>query len=100
MADNYVMQSISVAMAKDKLPLYLHLAENGETIAITRHGKQIAVITGAAPVAEEPSAFELAYRRFRMQIEAEKDYTDKDWDECFNIPRSIQPGPRHPEDFE
>ena len=94
------MQSISVAMAKDKLPHYLHLAENGETIAITRHGKQVAIISGTALVVDEPSSFELAYRRFRMQIEAEKDYTSEDWDECFNIPRSIQSGPRHPEDFE
>ena len=94
------MQSISVAMAKDKLPHYLHLAENGETIAITRHGKQVAIISGTALVADEPSSFEIAYHRFRMQIEAEKDYSTEDWEQCFDIPRSIQTGPRHPEDFE
>ena len=94
------MQSISVATAKNKLPMYLHLAENGETISITRHGKQIAVITGAAPVADEPSSFELAYRRFRMLLMSEKDYSSEDWEKCFDIPRPIQSGPRHPEDFE
>ena len=93
------MQNVSVAAAKDKLPLYLRLAENGETIGITRHGKQIAVITGTVPDENEPSAFELAYRRFRLQLSSEKDCFSEEWNECFDIPRTIQPGPRHPEDF-
>ena len=36
------------------------------------------------------SSFVLAYRRFRKQIEEEKDYTDKDWEECFDIPRKVE----------
>ena len=36
------MQSVSVAVAKDRLPYYLHLVEQGEVVQITRHGKPIA----------------------------------------------------------
>ncbi|MBP5163001.1 MAG: type II toxin-antitoxin system prevent-host-death family antitoxin [Spirochaetales bacterium] len=94
------MQSISVAIAKDKLPLYLHLAESGETIEVTRHGKPVAIISSVNPAVETPSAFELAYHRFRMQLEADKEYTDAEWERIFDIPRPVHPGPRHPEDFE
>ena len=94
------MQSISVAIAKDKLPLYLHLAESGETIEVTRHGKPVAIISSVNPAVETPSAFELAYHRFRMQLEADKEYTDEQWERIFNIPRPVDQGPRHPEDFE
>ena len=96
------MQSVSVAVAKDKLPSLLHLVEQGEDIEITRHGKPIAIITHMIeePVSgDEPSRFEIAYRHFREQIEADSDYTDEDWNEYFNIPREIQTGIRHEEDF-
>ncbi len=41
------MKQVSVGEAKNKLPLFLHLAESGEEIQITRHGKMVAYINGA-----------------------------------------------------
>ena len=96
------MQSISVALAKDRLPYYLHLAEQGEVIEITRHGKSVAVITrstGKAPESE-PSGFEMAYMSFRSRLEQDASWSEADWKAYFDIPREIQNGPRHAEDFE
>ena len=96
------MQSVSVAVAKDRLPALLHLVEQGEEIEITRRGHPIAVITQwlSEPAPRGPSAFEIAFSKFREQIESDTDYSDEDWNEYFNIPREIQLGLRHEEDFE
>ena len=94
------MQSIPVAVAKDKLPFYLHLAEQGETIEITRHGKPIAVISRTLKNGDTPTGFELAYQKFRTQMDSLPTLSDEEWNRYFAIPRSIQPGSRHEEDFE
>ena len=94
------MQSVSVAVAKDKLPFYLHLAEQGETIEITRHGKPIAVISKALDSSETISGFELAYQKFRTQMNDLPPFSEDDWKNYFEIPRTIQRGLRHEEDFE
>ena len=96
------MQSVSVAYAKDKLPSLLHLVEQGENVEITRHGKTVAVITssGSGPsTGNTLSPFEKAYFRFREQIESDESYTEEDWNNCFNIPRVVEMGLRHEEDF-
>ena len=96
------MQSVSVAYAKDKLPSLLHLVEQGENIQITRHGKTVAVITcpgGASVAADAPSPFERAYRAFRARIESDNGYSEKDWNDYFNIPRAVEMDLRHGEDF-
>jgi prevent-host-death family protein len=96
------VQSVSVAYAKDKLPSLLHLVEQGENIEITRHGKTVAVITGAVSgttTENSASPFETAYRRFRALVEADGSYTEEDWNDCFNIPRAVEMNLRHEEDF-
>ena len=40
------MRQVSVGEAKNKLPYFLHLAEKGEQIQITRHGKMVALLNG------------------------------------------------------
>lgn len=96
------MQSVSVAVAKDRLPYLLHLVEQGETVQITRHGKPIAMITQIDGYMQEhePTNFDIAYAAYRKRIADEEGFTDEDIDRCFNIPREIQIGLRHEEDFE
>jgi len=94
--------NVSVAYAKDNLPSLLHLVEQGENIRITRHGKAVAVITseGAGSLMGNTSSpFETAYRRFRALVEADADFTEEAWKECFNIPRTVEMDLRHGEDF-
>ncbi|MBR6583283.1 MAG: type II toxin-antitoxin system prevent-host-death family antitoxin [Treponema sp.] len=38
------MQSIPIFEAKNKLPLYIHMVEQGESFEITRHGKPVAYL--------------------------------------------------------
>ncbi len=96
------MHSVSVAVAKDKLPYYLHLVEQGDVIEITRHGKPVAVITQATSncMEQEPTYFDIAYAAYRKRLESEDGFTDEDIDKCFNIPRETYVGLRHEEDFE
>ncbi len=97
------MQSVSVAVAKDRLPYFLHLVEQGETVQITRHGKPIAIITQTVGgnKEQEPTNFDLAYEKFRKQLKDENlGLTEAEWEEYFNVPREIQLGLRHEEDFE
>lgn len=97
------MQSVSVAVAKDRLPYYLHLVEQGEVVQITRHGKPIAMITQIDDDIQkhEPTNFDIAYAAYRKQLEEDDlGLTDEEWDEYFNIPREMQIGLRHEEDFE
>lgn len=96
------MQSVSVAVAKDKLPYLLHLVEQGEDIEITRHGNPVAVITQwlTIPNPKQPSNFDIAYDHFRKQMEEVEFFSDEEIDSIFNQPREIQIGLRHEEDFE
>ncbi len=96
------MQSVSVAVAKDRLPYFLHLVEQGETIQVTRHGKPIAMIIRTEEDGEQvPTSFDIAYAKFRKQLDEEKlELNQEEWEEYFNIPREVQLGPRHEEDFE
>lgn len=95
------MQSVSVATAKDKLPSLLHLVEQGEVIEITRHGNPIALITQMTldPPDKQPSKFEIAYANYRKKMEKDGFFSSEEIDSCFNIPREIQMGLRHEEDF-
>ena len=83
------MQSVPVAVAKDRLPYYLHLAEQGEVIEITRHGRPVAVLTRSAGsvAAEEPSGFERAYMSFRSRLEQDASWSENDW----NCPTICEP---------
>ena len=50
------MSAYSIAEAKDRLSSLVRQAEEGEEVAITRHGKVVAYLRSAAePVARRPS---------------------------------------------
>ena len=97
------MQQVPVFEAKNKLTLLLHIIESGETVEITRHGKPIAVLckkeTAASHIAtEKEDPFLLAYKNFRHSMTDNTEWTDEEWNRCFDIPRPVC-NIRHQEDF-
>ena len=74
---------------KNNLPLCNNRSESGEAINSTSHVEH-AVTAGPEPITGNLSTFELAYRRFRMLLMSEKDYSAEDWEKGFDISRSIQ----------
>lgn len=93
------MTAVPIFEAKNKLPFFIHLAEEGETIQLTRHGKPVARI-----IAEEECAQKTEGEIFMAKVmewrEKCKDWlTNEDIDDTFNIKRTIEPNIRHPEQF-
>lgn len=58
-----VVENIGIYEAKNKLSEILDRVEAGETIAITRHGKQVALLT---PVHQDRSSSRQAIERLRQ----------------------------------
>jgi prevent-host-death family protein len=65
------MKVIGAFEAKNKLGQLLDLAEQGEEVTITRHGKAVARIVPAVPSAGRGEA-QAAIRRIRQRAEALK----------------------------
>ena len=95
------MRQVSVGEAKNKLPYFLHLAEKGEQIQITRHGKMIACINGAEQneIISKKKRFLDSVQKWRAK-NAEWLLNDSEADEIFASNRQIEKDVRHPEDFE
>ena len=95
------MRQVSVGEAKNKLPYFLHLAEKGEQIQITRHGKMVALLNGV-----EQNEIVSKKKRFLDSIQnwreknAEWLLNDSDANDIFASSRQIEKDVRHPEDFE
>ena len=87
---------------KNKLSTFVNLAEQGERIEITRHGKTAAVLVNVDTISSNEeittTPFYIAYMDFRKKLEREK-LTEAEWKESFDIERR-KSVPRHPEDFE
>lgn len=97
------MRQIPLFEVKNKLSFYVNLAEQGEPIEITRHGKTSAVIVSAETQENQintykKSPFYLAYLNFRKKMDLEG-FTEEEWQKTFEIERR-QSIVRHPEDFE
>ena len=95
------MQQVSVGEAKNKLPYFLHLAEKGEQIQITRHGKMIACINGAEQneIVSKKKRFLDSIQNWRAK-NAEWLLNDSEANDIFARSRQIENDVRHPEDFE
>lgn len=74
------MQSSSVATLKASLPLYIHLSEDGGSVEYAIDDMPVATYFGSDPNLDNPLALELAYHRFRLQLESDKEYTDEEWE--------------------
>ncbi|MBR5032086.1 MAG: type II toxin-antitoxin system Phd/YefM family antitoxin [Treponema sp.] len=95
------MRQVSVGEAKNKLPYFLHLAEKGEQIQITRHGKMVACINGAEQneIVSKKKKFLDSVQNWRAK-NAEWLLNDSEANDIFARSRLIEKNVRHPEDFE
>ena len=99
------MTAVPIFDVKNRLPYFIHLAENGETIQITRHGKPVARIISEKEVEQEQKTEGQVFMDRLMEgRERASDWLDttinEEIDSIFNIPRTIEANIRHPEDFE
>ncbi len=99
------MTAVPIFEVKNRLPYFIHLVENGETVQITRHGKPVARIVSEEDVVQEQKTEGQIFMKKVMEWrENASDWlsttTNEEIDEIFNIPRTIEPDVRHPEDFE
>lgn len=103
------MISVSVGVAKNKLPYYLHLVEEkGESIQVTRHGKTVAVINNqeSSEVLNKKQMFCNSLLNWRKRCYGTEDLTDstlltnKEIDDIFLRTKETESVVRHPEDFE
>ena len=97
------MRNIPLFEVKNKLSFFVHLAEQGESIGITRHGKTSAVLVSAESQESKTnsytnSPFYLAYLNFRKKMDFDN-FTKDEWKKTFEIERRPTII-RHPEDFE
>ncbi len=96
------MRQIPLFEVKNKLSFFVQLAEQGERIEITRHGKTSAVLVGAESQTTtediSKSPFYLAYINFRKKMNFDS-FSEEEWKKTFEIERK-KTGLRHPEDFE
>ena len=96
------MRQIPLFEVKNKLSFFVQLAEQGERIEITRHGKTSAVLVSAESQTRTEdisnSPFYLAYINFRKKMNLDS-FSEEEWKKTFEIERK-KTGLRHPEDFE
>ena len=72
---------ISIAEAKSKLGALSRRAELGETIVITRHGKDVAMLGPAHPADGRGSSILGAWRNEKVWIADDFDVLGPEWDE-------------------
>ena len=94
------MRQVSVGEAKNKLPYFLHLAEKGEQIQITRHGKMVALLNGAEQneILSKKKRFIDSVKTWREK-NAEWLLSDSEAADIFARNRQIESDVRHAEDF-
>ena len=97
------MRQIPLFEVKNKLSFFVDLAQQGERIAITRHGKASALLVSADNQTSSPedmvnSPFFLAYRKFREKMDFDS-LSEDEWNAAFEIERE-KTELRHPKDFE
>ena len=63
------METVGSYQAKTHLPRLLERVEHGETFTITRHGKPIARLVPAGPIAASPGVAETIAAMARFQEE-------------------------------
>ena len=94
------MRQVSVGEAKNKLPYFLHLAEKGEQIQITRHGKMVALLNGVEQneILSKKKRFLDSVKTWREK-NAEWLLSDSEAADIFASNRQLENDVRHTEDF-
>ncbi len=90
------MSEAAISMLKNHLPEWVHLAETGQDIHITRHGKPVAVMislakyqhafTGGATI-----VIVSAFRRWREQYPDGQGFTDAEQEQMHQRTRELYP---------
>lgn len=95
------MITVPVSDLKNRFSYFIRLAENGETIQITRHGKPVAKINPGKEAEQQKTKGQIYKEEMEEWRQKASDWlTDEAIDEVFNVPRTIEPLIRHPEDFD
>lgn len=97
------MIAVPIFDVKNRLPYFIHLVENGETVQITRHGKPVArIVSEEEVVQEQKSEGQFFMEKLMEWREKHPDclLTDDDEKAMYNFRHVLEPGIRHPEDFE
>lgn len=96
------MTAVPIFDIKNRLPYFIHLAENGETIQVTRHGKPVARIISEQEVLQEQKSDGQIFmdKVIQWRNNASDWLTNEAIDNVFNITRTTEPDIRHPEDFD
>lgn len=96
------MTAVPIFDIKNRLPYFIHLAESGETIQVTRHGKPVARIISEQEVLQEQKSDGQIFmdKVIQWRNNASDWLTNEAIDNVFNITRTAEPDIRHPEDFD
>lgn len=99
------MTAVPIFDVKNRLPYFIHLVERGETVQITRHGKPVArLVSEEEVVQEQKTEGQIFMDKLMEWRKGASDWlattTNEEIDAIFNIPRTIEPDVRHPEDFD
>lgn len=96
------MTAVPIFDVKNRLPYFIHLVESGETVQITRHGKPVArLISEEEVIQEQKTEGQIFMEKVMEWREKAKDWLESDdYEDPFDIPRTIEPNIRHPEDFD
>lgn len=96
------MTAVPIFDIKNRLPYFIHLAESGETIQVTRHGKPVARIISEQEVVQEQKSDGQIFmdKVIQWRNNASDWLTNEAIDNVFNITRTLEPDIQHPEDFD
>ena len=89
------MTAVPIFDVKNRLPYFIHLVENGETVQITRHGKPVARIVSEEDIIQEQKTEDQVFMEKLMEWrKGASDWlsttTNEEIDEIFNIKRTIE----------
>lgn len=89
------MISVPIHEAKNKLPHFIHLVEEGESLEITRHGKTVAFLVHQQTLPEQ-DRFSIALNHWKEKYA--DCFLSEEEEKTFDLPRQ-RAQLRHLEDF-
>jgi len=98
------MTAVPIFDVKNRLPYFIHLVEEGETIQITRHGKPVARIVSEMEAINKQKSERQIFKEKIMEWRKKasvwlESTSNEEIEGIFNTERTIEPDIRHPEDF-
>lgn len=87
------MTEAAISTLKDHLPEMVHLAEQGEDIQITRHGKAVAVLISLERYQQAfptQNGISSAWRRWRSKYAQAEGFNERDEEAIYQHSRAVQ----------